>query len=357
MEAAPLFQNSVISTGGSTQTSRNGEIFSRPGIVSYSQPDPSTPRCSARDDKERIHSAWDDKRRVHSAWDGRGRGRAAQDDHGTKAFTLIELLVVISIIALLMALLFPALQQVRKQARAVVCQSYLRQWGILIATYQGENEGHFPACIVDRREDAPFTEERIDIDLFFGYWINQTVFQGQIGFDKIMFCPEAKKPPTGEELNFYFFPGSTHTAWHQVPATRGYDYGVAARECSGSYGLNIRLAYAGVDKVAPAAMPTLFGCRVGRCYLADSQTDAPPAFEDAALGKKDGTYYTAPMVMDRHRDGINMLFLDGAVRKIGLKELWTLKWHEDYVTTGPWTRAGGVDPEDWPAWMRKFKDY
>ena len=46
------------------------------------------------------------------------------------AFTLIELLVMIAVIAVLMAVLLPVLGRVRKQAKSVVCQSNLRQWGI-----------------------------------------------------------------------------------------------------------------------------------------------------------------------------------------------------------------------------------
>jgi hypothetical protein len=49
--------------------------------------------------------------------------------------------------------------------------------------------------------------------------------------------------------------------------------------------------------------------------------------------------------------------MDWSVRKIGLKELWTLKWHQNYNTAGLWTTAGGVGREDWPAWMRRFKEY
>jgi hypothetical protein len=52
-----------------------------------------------------------------------------------------------------------------------------------------------------------------------------------------------------------------------------------------------------------------------------------------------------------------MLFLDWSVRKVGLKELWTLRWSPGFNTAGPWTKAGGVRPDDWPEWIRGFKDY
>jgi prepilin-type processing-associated H-X9-DG protein len=61
--------------------------------------------------------------------------------------------------------------------------------------------------------------------------------------------------------------------------------------------------------------------------------------------------------IDRHVGAVNVLFMDFSARKVGLKELWTLKWHRSFNTAGPWTQAGGALPSDWPAWMRDFKDY
>jgi hypothetical protein len=61
--------------------------------------------------------------------------------------------------------------------------------------------------------------------------------------------------------------------------------------------------------------------------------------------------------MIRHVDHVNGLFLDWSVRRVGLKELWTLKWSPRWNTAGPWTRAGGVKPEQWPKWMRGTKVY
>ena len=61
-----------------------------------------------------------------------------------KGFTLIELLVVIAIIALLMSILMPALNRVKEQARRQSCSARLRQQGIALALYSGENESKLP---------------------------------------------------------------------------------------------------------------------------------------------------------------------------------------------------------------------
>jgi prepilin-type processing-associated H-X9-DG protein len=236
-------------------------------------------------------------------------------------------LVVISIIALLLAVLLPTLQQVRQRAKAAGCQAKLRQWGAVLMMYVMDDAKLLPEFGESRRVFAC-------IDA--GY-VKQ----------EMLLCPIASRyEPRADGLTDVTCTvkyGSTFTPWKVDRFTGSYGWrGILPLVDSKSFAGRLR----------PVDTPLMYDCAYwdgtpGNCH------DEPPAYEEALSDPPSMT----PMCVNRHDGGINMVFCDISARKIGLKELWVVKWKPGWDTRGPWTKAGGVQPEDWPQWMRRFKDY
>lgn len=75
-----------------------------------------------------------------------------------RRFTLVELLIVISIIALLAAILLPALQKTRNRAREIQCLNNLKQNGLGLSVYAGDNNGLLPTPNYYKPAEDPFTD-------------------------------------------------------------------------------------------------------------------------------------------------------------------------------------------------------
>ncbi len=296
---------------------------------------------------------------------------ARHDKHSHWAFTLIELLVVISIIALLMAILLPTLQRVRKQAKAVACQANLRQWGILWATYTAQNDGRLPGWYDRPRNpsDPGWWAWDWGWGWGWGWWgwggpePSPEARERYETVKDILCCPLATKPANQTSPAQGSPAGGTFLAWGWADRPRWW------YDVHGSYGANgwtygwwwgspdDRRPFWTTSAVRNAAAVPVY---LDSCWPwsgwggYDERTPPPPC---DAIPTREGGPSPTNSCINRHDGYVNGLFLDWSVRKVGLKELWALKWHREYSIRGPWTKAGGVKPEDWPEWLRRFKDY
>ncbi len=129
-----------------------------------------------------------------------------------RGFTLIELLVVISIIALLIALLLPALRMARESGRSSVCMSNQRQFGLAFTLYQGDYDDYFVSCA---QYDA-------NVNLL-ASWPSTLWFKHYIADRNTNICPSAVTLST-RCLDRILMENMGHTSWRNVHYGVNFDH-------------------------------------------------------------------------------------------------------------------------------------
>jgi prepilin-type N-terminal cleavage/methylation domain-containing protein len=276
-----------------------------------------------------------------------------------KGFTLIELLVVIAIIALLMSILMPALRNVRNQAKDSMCRQQLQQWGLLYNMYAGDNDG----TLMDFTMINGIEWDHAWIILMKSYLADWDILK----------CPATVQTWMDVDNNFLdplvawdfqVVVGITEEAFYeQMLAING-------KWANGSYAKNTFVTNG--DAFPATDFASEHSWIYEYCYknVRVKRVSQIPLFGDGLWMGGWPEPHTAPAEtyyhdqdsvniwnIDRHNLSINMLFLDWTVRKVGLKQLWQLRWSKQDGWGNPFVVPDPLNPDDWPEWMRNSKNY
>ena len=246
-----------------------------------------------------------------------------------RAFTLIELLVVIAIIALLLAILMPGLRRAKEIAKTLVCRTNVRS---LTTGYR---------MFVESNDHKGFKYSK-EIDGTHNLWLLEIA--DQVGdLDKVRYCPKTKyndSNPTPGEWQPNKIVGSSTIRW--IWPFENEDTNHLEQ---GSYATNWWMYR---DKTGPMAFKTANPQNSGKVPIfydskwVDNITgndQFPGQHIDLDAG---GSFHSMlGLLMNRHRDELNIGFVDGHVEAVELKMLWSLKWGKEFITQGEVTRPDG----------------
>jgi len=247
------------------------------------------------------------------------------------AFSLVELLIVIGIIAILLAILMPAISRVRRIGRSAVCLSNLRQLDAAYRMYLNSNSNH----------SVP---NRTDVTEYAWY---ESLGPYCPGIKQILICPEASDPGNAIGGAFKAW-GPENTFSQKEPSWKLRDSFV------GSFGLNSWLVEPTADEkkdlsqwwTSHAITPNARGSEripvFGDCIMswsAPEDSDTPPFDLINPLPFITGLEKTLPPApkglmayycIDRHFHAVNIAFLDGHAESVSLEGLWKLKWNSKF---------------------------